>query len=126
MVRGRERSGRILFRKLENGWMNRVPTTILHIDNLSSLATGIFLARNLGDILEMRSSTPLAAVVPGTVDRVKETSVSVEMSPTTLVVQDKGTNRSKERGRLSPVRLIQLGATRIVKAPKTVDLVGTG
>ena len=44
------------------------------------------------------------------------------MSPTTLVVQDKGTNRTEERGRPSPVTLIQLGATRIVKAPKIVDL----
>ena len=44
------------------------------------------------------------------------------MSPTTLVVQDKGTNKSEERGRLSPVTLIQLGATRIVKAPKVADL----
>ena len=101
--------------------------SVLHIDNLSSMATGIFLAhpRNLGKILEMRSSRPLAAVVPGTVDRVKETchgSASLEMSPTTLVVQDKGTNRTEERGRLSPVTLIQLGATRIVKAPKIVDL----
>ena len=54
----------------------------LHIDNLS---TGIFLAhpRNLGNILEI--------CFP--VGRVKETylgSVSLEMSPTTLVVQDKG------------------------------------
>ena len=49
--------------------------TILHISNLSSVATSIILAhpRNLGTILEMRSSRPLAAVVPGTVDRVKET-----------------------------------------------------
>ena len=99
----------------------------LHIDNLSSMATGIFLARprNLGKFLEMRSSRPLAAVVPGTVDRVKETypgSVSLDMSPTTLVVQDKGTNRSEEKGRLSPVTLIQLGATRIVKASKIADL----
>ena len=38
------------------------------------------------------------------------------------VVQDKGTNRSEERDSLSPVTLIQLGATRIVKAPKFVDL----
>ena len=73
--------------------------SMLHVDSLSSVATGIFLAhpRNLGKILEMRSSRPLAAVVPGTVDRVKETyagSVSLEMSPTTLVVQYKGTNRS--------------------------------
>ena len=101
--------------------------SILHIDNLPSMATGIFLAhpRNLVKILEMRCSRPLAAVVPGTVDRVKETypgSVSLEMSPTTLAVQDKGTNRSEERGRLSPVTLIQLGATRIVKAPKIVDV----
>ena len=44
------------------------------------------------------------------------------MSPTTLVVQDKGTNRSEERCRLSPVTLNQLGATRIVEAPKIVDL----
>ena len=54
-------------------------------------------------------------------DRVKEThpgSASLEMSPTTLVVQDKGTYRSEERGRLSPVTLIQLGAIRSVKAPK--------
>ena len=49
--------------------------SILHISNLSSMATVIFLAhpRNLGKILEMRSSRPLAAVVPGIVDRVKET-----------------------------------------------------
>ena len=67
----------------------------------------------------------LAAVVPGTVDRVKETypgSVSLEMSPTTLEVPDKGTNRSEEGGRLSPVTLIQLGATRFVKTPKVADL----
>ena len=73
----------------------------------------------------MRSRRPLAAVVPGTVDRVKETypgSASLEMSPTTLVVQDKGTKRSEERRRLSPVTLNQLGATRIVEAPKIVDL----
>ena len=31
-----------------------------------------------------------------------------------MVVQDKGTNRTEERGRLSPVTLIQLGATKIV------------
>ena len=49
-------------------------------------------------------------------------SVSLDMSPNTLVVQDKGTNRSEERSRLSPVTLLQLGATRIVKAPKIVDL----
>ena len=73
----------------------------------------------------MRSGRPLAAVVPGTVHRVKETypgSASLEMSPTTLVVQDKGTNRTDERGRLSPVTLTQLGATKIVKAPKIADL----
>ena len=46
------------------------------------------------------------------------------MSPTTLVVQDTGTNRSEDKGRLSlsPVTLIQLGATKIVKAPKIADL----
>ena len=60
---------------------------ILHISNLSSMATGIFLAhpRNLGEILEMRSCRPLAAVVPGTVDRVKETypgSANLDMTPT--------------------------------------------
>ena len=103
---------------------------ILHIDNMSSMATGIFLAhpRNLGKILEMRSSRPLAAVVPGTVDRVKETypgSVSLEMSPTTLVVQDKGTNRSEERGRLSPVTLIQLGRHQNCESPEDCRL-GTG
>ena len=31
-----------------------------------------------------------------------------------MVVQDKGTNRTEERGRLSPVTLIQLDATKIV------------
>ena len=82
------------------------------------MATGVFLAhpRNLEKILEMRSSRPLAAVVPGTVDRVKETypgSASVEMFPTTLVVQDKGTYRTEERCRLSPVTLIQLGAAKL-------------
>ena len=126
----RERLGKTLSRKVENGWMIRNPdkqVTILHISNLSSMATGIFLAhsRNLGTILEMRSSRPLAAVVPGTVDRVKQTypgSASLEMSPSTLVVQDKGTNRTEEMGPLSPVTLIQLGATKIVKAPKIVDL----
>ena len=43
--------------------------SFLHIDNLSSMATGIFLAhaRNLRKILEMRSGRPLAAVLPGTV-----------------------------------------------------------
>ena len=89
---------------------------ILHINNLSSMATGIFLVhpRNLEKILQMRSSRPLAAVVPGTIDRVKEA--------TTLVVQDKAMNRTDERGRLSPVTLIQLGPTRIVKTPKVVDL----
>ena len=100
---------------------------ILHTDNLSSMATRIFLAhpRDLGTILAMRSSRPLAAVVTGTVDRVKETcpgSASLKMSSTTLVVQDKGTNRTEERGRLSPVTLVQLGATKIVKAPKIMDL----
>ena len=39
-----------------------------------------------------------------------------------MVVQDKGTNRTEEIGRPSPVTLIQLGATRIVKAQKIVDL----
>ena len=92
--------------------------SILHIDNSSSMATGIFLAhpRNLGKILEMRSNRPLAAVVPGTVDRVKETypgSVSLEMSPTTLAVQDKGTNRSEERVRLSPVTLSSWAPTEL-------------
>ena len=99
----------------------------LHIDNLSSMATGIFVAhpRNLGKILEMKSSRPLPAVVSRTVVRVKETypgPVSLEMSPTTLVVQDKLTNKSEERGRLSPITLIQSRATRIVKAPKIADL----
>ena len=44
--------------------------SILHISNLSSMATDTLLAhpRNLGKILVMRSSRPLAAVVPGTVD----------------------------------------------------------
>ena len=47
-------------------WLDqRRPTkqvSVLHIDNLSSMATGILLAhpRNLGKILEMRSSRPLA------------------------------------------------------------------
>ena len=47
-----------------------------------------------------------------------------KVSPTTLVVQDKGHKqiRRKGRGRLSPVTLIQLGATRIGKALKIVDL----
>ena len=121
MVRGQERSGRTYERNTTK------QVSILHIDNLSSMATGIFLAhkRDLWKILEMRSRRPLAAVVPGTVDRVKETypgSASLVMSPTTLVVQDKGTNSSEERCRLSPVTLNQLGATRIVEAPKVVDL----
>ena len=47
---------------------------------------------------------------------------SLDMFTTILVVQDKGTNRTEERSRLSPVTLIQLAATKIVKAPKSVDL----
>ena len=56
---------------------------------------------------------------------VKETyqgSVPLDTSPNTLAVQDKGTSRSEERSRLSPVTLIQFGATTIVKAPKSADL----
>ena len=46
------------------GESDQAGDSILHIDNLSSMATGIFLAhqRNLGKILEMRSSRRLAAV----------------------------------------------------------------
>ena len=87
---------------------------VLHISSLSSMATGISLVhpRNLWKILEMRSSRPLAAVVPGTVDRVQESnsgSTSLGMSPTTLVVQDKDSHRTKEWGRLSPITQVQLG-----------------
>ena len=49
-------------------------------------------------------------------------SACLDMSPTTLVVQDKGTNRTEERSRLSPVTLIQLGATKTAKAPKDLAL----
>ena len=109
-------------------WLDeRNPTkqvSFLHIDNLSSMATRIFLAhpRNLGKILEMKPSRPLAAVVPGTVDRMKETypgTVSLEMSPTTLVVQDKGTNRSEER---VPRHVDSVGRHKNCESPKIVEL----
>ena len=128
MVRGRERSGPQA-REWQDEQNPTKQVSILHIDNLSSMATGIFLAhpRSLVKILEMRSSRPLAAVVPGTVDRVKETypgSVSLEMSPTTLVVQDKGTNRSEERARLSP-KIVDLALDEKPTSELTVDYLQT-
>ena len=47
---------------------------------------------------------------------------ALEMYPTTRSVQDKGSNRTEARGRLSPATLIQLGSTRIIESPNVVDL----
>ena len=73
--------------------------SILHIDNISS----IFLAhpRNLGKILEMSSSRPLAAVVPGTVDPMKQTypgSVSLESVPNHAGSPRQGAQTDQKKG----------------------------
>ena len=89
---------RILSRNLENGWMNGIRPS--RRENSTS-TTYPHKLKESGENPPGDEVQQTAAVVPGTVDRVKEThpgSVSLELSPTTLVVQDKGTNRSEKKG----------------------------